>query len=133
LDFSFSCPDTPANPILADLLPGGVLRLNAGPNAGARMFGNTEDGDEVFTVSRDERDPANPTDDRILVSAFGDTEEFLFSDVTGIEIDAGAGKDIITIRQDIPVPVSILGGDGDDKLFTGDGPATVYGGAGNAT
>jgi Ca2+-binding RTX toxin-like protein len=133
LDFSFSCPEIPGNPILATLLPDGTLRLNTGPHAGERLYGNTDDGDEAFTVRLDERDPANPTDDRILVSAFGDTEEFLPSEVTRIEADAGAGDDTITIRPGIHVPVFIIGGDGDDKLFTSDGPATVYGGAGNDT
>ena len=53
LDFNYSCPAVPEDPdpILATVLPGGILRLNVGPNAGQRLYGDLTDGDETLTVT----------------------------------------------------------------------------------
>ena len=154
LDFSFGCgPDgsVPPNPVLAELDPSlgtGVLRLNAGPFAGARKELDTDDDDETFTVSLDKKVEANPADDVIVVEAFGETDTFLASSVQKIYAEGGKGKDVFTLKPGLPANITAeLWGDfnpgatggnranasqfGDDHLFGAEGASTLQGGGGN--
>ncbi|HEY7116284.1 MAG TPA: hypothetical protein VH475_06850, partial [Tepidisphaeraceae bacterium] len=125
LDFNYSCPADPAepDPILATATGGGVLRLNIGPNAAARQFGDHADGDEVYTIS------PGSTPDAISIQAFGFTQEY--TGVTRIVGDGGAGNDNIIIKDGVNIPVSFTGGDGDDSLFASAADSTLDGGLGN--
>ena len=154
LDFSFGCgPDgsVPPNPVLAEFDPSlgaGVLRLNAGPFAGARKELDTDDDDETFTVSLDKKVEANPADDVIVVEAFGETDTFLASSVQKIYAEGGKGKDVFTLKPGLPANITAeLWGDfnpgatggnranasqfGDDHLFGAEGASTLQGGGGN--
>lgn len=124
LDFNVdSSAATHPDPILATMLPGGVLQLNVGPNAAARQFGDLSDGDDTVTVT-----PGSSAG-TITVEAFGFSQDF--TGVSKIVADGGAGNDTITIKSGINIPASLSGGDGNDSLFGGDGGATLNGGAGD--
>jgi Ca2+-binding RTX toxin-like protein len=125
LDFNYSCPADAAepDPILATLLPGGVLQLNVGAHAGDRLYGDLSDGDDTFTVS------PGSTANSVIVEAFGFKQEY--TGVSSITGDGGAGNDSILIKSGVTASVSLAGGDGDDSLFGGTGPATLDGGLGN--
>ena len=51
--------------------------------------------------------------------------------VSGFEVNAGAGDDTVTFAAQVPVPVTIRGGAGNDKLVGGAGNDKLVGGAGN--
>ena len=117
---------TPSQPpVLATLLPGGTLRLNMGPNASARQFGNLTDGGETFEVAPV---PGVPNAVDVTGSVDGyDLGTRRYAGVTGIVADGGAGDDWITINPGVTVPVTLHGGTGNDTLRGGSGPAALYG------
>src|SRR5439155_5268397 len=92
LDFSYSCPADPIqpDPILATMLPGGVLQLNIGPNAAARQVGDLTDGDDVISVT------PGQTANTFTVQAFGFSQDF--TGVSKIIADGGSGNDTIYIK-----------------------------------
>ncbi|NBP88241.1 MAG: calcium-binding protein, partial [Planctomycetia bacterium] len=116
-----SCP--PVEPNLASLNGSGVLTLHTGPLAGQVLPGETEDGDEEFSVT-----VANGS---IVVSAYDFEETFALIDVTRIEFDAGIGNDIITFSELVTKPVVGYGGPGNDQLTGGSGVNTFWGDGGS--
>src|SRR5215204_1553385 len=48
--------------------------------------------------------------------------------IAGFEVNAGGGSDIVFFTSDIPVPVTVRGGAGDDKLSGGDASDKIIGG-----
>jgi Ca2+-binding RTX toxin-like protein len=110
------------DPILATMLPGGVLQLNLGSNAAARQFGDLTDGDDTYTVT------PGANANSVTVEAFGFSQDF--TGVSKIVGDGGAGNDTIRIKSGVSIPVSLTGGAGNDSIFGGDGGATIDGGAG---
>jgi Ca2+-binding RTX toxin-like protein len=110
---------------LADDVGGGVLRLNMGPNAGARTIGDIQDGNEIFTVSPD------PNSGGVVnISAFGSRQKHnVSSKIVG---NGGAGNDLINIQAGVQTPADLSGEIGDDQLYyRGTGSATLHGGDGN--
>src|SRR6185436_13332664 len=63
-----------------------------------------------------------------LVEGFG--EHQVYGGVSRIYIDGGADKDDIRADATVTVPITLLGGDGDDKLNGGSGPDSISGGDG---
>jgi Ca2+-binding RTX toxin-like protein len=53
------------------------------------------------------------------------------STIAGFEVNAGGGNDRVTVAREVPVPVTLRGGQGDDDLVGGAGPDELIGGAGN--
>jgi hypothetical protein len=51
--------------------------------------------------------------------------------IAGFEVNAGAGDDSITLARTVPIPVTLRGGPGDDKLVGGAGDDKLIGGPGN--
>ncbi|HEY4779437.1 MAG TPA: hypothetical protein VIH47_07590 [Solirubrobacterales bacterium] len=51
--------------------------------------------------------------------------------IGGFEVDAGGGDDSITVAREVPVPVTLRGGPGQDKLVGGAGDDKLVGGAGD--
>jgi Ca2+-binding RTX toxin-like protein len=51
--------------------------------------------------------------------------------VAGFEVNAGAGDDTVVLAREIPVPVTLRGGPGNDRLVSGAGADKLVGGAGN--
>lgn len=136
LDFDFGAADLSPNPVLAEIdnsLGAGTLRLNMGAFAANRVTGNTIDGDETFQVTRSEDGT------KILVTAFGYTQEFNASQVTRIYAEGGIGNDVINVAENVVVPVELWGDFkdpnrtefGNDRLFAGAAAAQLYGGGGN--
>src|SRR5262249_11970078 len=134
LQLEHSCSDEPGGPVsspepvLATMLDNGVLRLNMGPNAGARLHGNIIDGNEQFTVTH-KPTPEGGSDESVTVSAFGFSQDY--HGVRKIIADGGLGNDIIVLGPGIVSEAELSGGVGDDELHGGDGAATLHGGAGN--
>ncbi|WP_428938046.1 hypothetical protein [Fontivita pretiosa] len=126
LSFEHECKDdaTAADPILATDIGGGVLRLNMGPHAAARMTVNTLDGNEQFVV---EPDPDNPGS--VLVKAFGFAQSF--AGITKIQADGGNGDDSIFIDPRLTVTAQLSGGGGNDTITAGGGSATLNGNDGD--
>ena len=53
--------------------------------------------------------------------------------IGGFEVNAGGGDDFVSIDPKIQVPVSLRGGPGNDRLFSGGAADKLVGGAGNDT
>lgn len=50
--------------------------------------------------------------------------------IAGFEVNSGAGADFVTFTSDIPIPVTIRGGPGRDRLTGGSASDKILGGAG---
>lgn len=136
LDFDLDDADLAPSPVLAQFdssLGAGVLRLNIGQFAAARLVGNTTDEDENFQVTLSEDGT------KIRVTAFGFTQEFNASEVQKIYGEGGIGNDVINVSENIIIPVELWGDFkdpartefGDDKLSAGGAAAQLHGGGGN--
>ena len=126
--FNASCPD---NPVLATPTGNGALRLNMGPYAGARVFGDTSDGNENFTVAHVGGTAGNET---VAVTYNGVTQDY--SHVSKLVGDGGAGNNSITIDSGVLAEsdLTISHGSGNDTIVDhGSGALFVNGGAGNDT
>lgn len=53
--------------------------------------------------------------------------------IASFEVNAGGGDDSVTISAKVPVPVTLRGGPGDDRLRGGGGSDKLVGGAGDDT
>jgi len=53
--------------------------------------------------------------------------------IASFEVNAGAGDDSVTIAPKVPVPVTLRGGGGDDRLYGGAGNDKLIGGPGEDT
>jgi len=115
-----------ANPNLATLT-GDVLRLNVGDTAGLRGTVGQGETNEVYLLVLDDHGTPAAADDKILVKAFGQTQEFLLSAVARIEGDPKAGNDSILVDGRIGKPVIFHGGEGDDTLGGGGGDDQLFG------
>ena len=51
--------------------------------------------------------------------------------IAGFEVNAGGGSDFVTFTSDIPVPVTVRGGSGGDKLSGGGAADKIIGGPDN--
>jgi Ca2+-binding RTX toxin-like protein len=122
LDFDHSCEElSPAPPVLATDIGGGVLRLNVGPNALDRVDPEiTGETAESYIVDADPDVPGN-----VRVQAFGFTQSF--PNVDSIFADAGSDDDVIFIDPKLDVTSTLVGGGGNDVLTAGKGSATLVG------
>jgi Ca2+-binding RTX toxin-like protein len=51
--------------------------------------------------------------------------------IGGFEVNAGAGDDSVTVAREVPIPVTLRGGPGGDRLAGGAGGDKLVGGAGD--
>ena len=51
--------------------------------------------------------------------------------IAGFEVNAGGGDDSVIVSPKVPVPVTLRGGPGDDRLVGGAGADKLIGGAGD--
>jgi Ca2+-binding RTX toxin-like protein len=51
--------------------------------------------------------------------------------IGGFEVNAGGGDDSVTVAREVPIPVTLRGGPGQDKLVGGAGADKLVGGPGN--
>ncbi len=122
VNYDFPRPE-PANIVLARKTSDGELILHIGPEAGARVEGDTSDGDETIFVEYDHETG------KTLVTGFGKTDEF--TGVTRVRAHGGNGEDTIIMDASLTVPVEIDGGYGDDDIELGGGTSLVRGGWGD--
>jgi Ca2+-binding RTX toxin-like protein len=133
-DFSFDCDSMPPTPpVLATLLGDGTLRLNMGPNAGARVNGDTTDGDESFVIAHVSSGGGTET---VTVTAFGFTQTY--AGVKKVYGEGGNGNDSIVLDAGVASPAELYGdfngssaGNGNDTVTSADGPAMLHGGGGD--
>jgi Ca2+-binding RTX toxin-like protein len=122
LEFDLTCP----TPVLANYVDGsgnvldepdsdGILRLNMGPYAGDRAYGDTSDGNESFVVEQISADAGSGATVNVK---FGGYEQE-YAGVKSIWAEGGNGNDTIDLRG-VDVPFSIQGDDGNDTLYAGD-------------
>jgi len=78
-------------------------------------------GDDVIDIQ--------DTGSNIQVTVNGKATTYAYETVDSIQVDAGAGNDLVTIGDNVS-DVYVYGGDGDDKLLDGDQGNTLSGGAG---
>jgi Ca2+-binding RTX toxin-like protein len=126
--FEFSIPFE-REPFLATERGDGSLLLNIGPNAGARLNGDTRDIDETITVR-------SLSSSEVLVWGMGiresDAQKYRLQADKGIVGYGGAGNDVIDLSQVAHGIVYLLeGGVGDDVLKGSAGGGTMRGDAGN--
>ena len=87
------------------------------------MTRETDEASESFQLRPGSTGPKG------IADAFG--VRTTYEGVSRIEADGGEGNDAFTIHSQVTVPVSIMGGPGNDTLSAGGGSATFLGGAGN--
>jgi hypothetical protein len=51
--------------------------------------------------------------------------------IASFEVSAGGGNDSVTLERNVPIPVTLRGGPGDDRLVGGAGADKLIGGSGN--
>jgi hypothetical protein len=51
--------------------------------------------------------------------------------IAGFEVNGGAGNDSVSVAANVPIPVTLRGGPGDDKLTGGSAADKLTGGSGN--
>lgn len=129
LDFETGCnakekAAIAAKSVLATPLSTGVLRLNMGPDAAARIINGQpgSDIDEIFTVN-------TANNGNLNISAFDITKQY--QTPNQIVAKGGANKDTIVIADAVSTPASLEGGNEDDQLYSGSGNDTLKGDAGN--
>jgi Ca2+-binding RTX toxin-like protein len=111
-------------PVLATALGSGVLQLNMGPNAAARLTGNKTDGDEVFAVAHLSGTASAET---VSVTAFGLTQQY--SSAAKIVASGGEKNDSIQLGDAVLAPAQLAGGNGQDLLTGGSGNDSLTGGS----
>ncbi|HEY0606628.1 MAG TPA: calcium-binding protein, partial [Herpetosiphonaceae bacterium] len=132
LDFTVDLCE-PEDPDLASVVNGDLV-LKIGTNAGGRGIAEDEKNEEVLVRQLD------AAGTRFAVSAFGAYEEVTIAAGGRILGDGDAGNDVITLEPGAdangdPIPFTaravLSGGDGNDKIKSGDADDTLSGGAGN--
>lgn len=106
----------------------GQFVLHMGDYAALRKYGNTEDGDERFTVRGSS--PLSGGSQTIEVSYGGYKQSF--AGVKSLLVKAGKGNDTVDLTG-ISVAATVNGGDGDDVIKAGRGGGVYRGDAGNDT
>jgi autotransporter-associated beta strand protein len=136
VDFNYvTCP--PVEPNLFDVVgsfdhdsnagTAGVnaVVINAGPRAGNVLLGETEDGNEEFTIDYDS------ATNQIVVIGYDYEERVSAAGIQTIWFDAGLGNDIITVTSKVMIPVWGYGGPGNDRLTGGAAANTLFGDSGS--
>lgn len=119
-------------------LTGDTLQLHIGTHASLRLFGDTRDRNEVFTLTS--LGAGTGTTENIRVSAVLNNVTFTqdFSNVSRVVGTAGGGQAVIDARELTRATVLFTGGSGNTILYSGNGDATtakneLRGGSGTAT
>jgi Ca2+-binding RTX toxin-like protein len=127
--FGVCSDDHPQTPILADVITQDgvpVLRINTGPFAAARIYGDTSDDDGPASITA--RTDGNGD---ILLSGFGVTDQRYHGPFTRIVAVGGPFGDTFDFSAVTNTPVMLSGGAGDDTLDGGGGNDALDGGDGN--
>ncbi|MCA9140366.1 MAG: calcium-binding protein, partial [Planctomycetales bacterium] len=103
------------------------LSLADPPSGPALRLGTTEQSDRLLIV---------PFGAGVAIESNGRREEFPNTgDQTFVKIvaDGLGGDDVIIVDPAVTIPIEFSGGDGNDRLVAGGGPAQLYGGSGQDT
>jgi Ca2+-binding RTX toxin-like protein len=105
-----------------------------------RCLSASLDGDGVLTIrgtaGQDMIDVGVYAGRLWVDEVWGGSETFNLADVHGVRIEGGAGDDLLTVSEwtnEFPLPVTIVGGDGNDTLMGGAQDDVLLGGAGEDT
>ncbi len=137
-NFSFSCP--PAQLNLAEINENGVLVVSAGPFAARRGRGAKDDA-ETFTIRRLETDPDAGIMEPMIEVQYDymrpgvdvprvSFKRFPAGQVSSIYADGGDLADSLIVEDSVTLPVTLIGGAGDDILTGGKGNDRLSGRAG---
>ncbi len=108
-----------------------LLSASASLAASGALTVNGTSGDDVVRVTLD---AVNPKQLDVIVN--GATQSFAASSVKSVTVNAGSGNDdveVLELNGPINVPMTLLGGSGNDTLVGGSGNDYIDGGAGNDT
>src|SRR5262249_49160460 len=104
----------------------GVLRLNVGPYAPQRLYGDTSDGNETLSVT------PGSSPDSVIVHGFGQNQTF--TGVTTIVADGVKGNDTITVDAGSRIDVDLAAGAGTNRFIVQNARnVTLTGGSGEDT
>jgi hypothetical protein len=109
----------PPNPTVLAEQSGGTLSINTGSTSNLREYGNTNEGDQTFTVSHESGSAGNET---VSVSAYGQTTTY--SGVGTIDYDGGLGNDSIDMSGVLSNTI-LTGGEGNNTIIGGNGYNTI--------
>jgi hypothetical protein len=70
-------------------------------------------------------------DDRYMVTINGESEYVTAEQLKAMKFDLHGGDDTLTVDENVDVPITALGGKGDDTLIGGSGDDELWGGRGN--
>jgi hypothetical protein len=113
------------DPVLATNIGGGVLRLNMGPYAGARVNLSTTDRNESFQV---QHVSGIAGDETVSVTALGVTQQY--PHVRRIFADGGHGNHVIDLRG-VLADAEVHGGTGNATIYGSDGIDVIDTGTGS--
>jgi Ca2+-binding RTX toxin-like protein len=118
--------------------PAALARAEAGPLT-LLITGGSEDNAIRISLSADgrtylidSRDPLEVGGDVCWHPASDETE--LFCDapaIAGFEVNVGGGADTVSLTPDIPIPATLRGGPGRDRLIGGVAADKILGGSGD--
>lgn len=118
---------------LAQVEGGGKLVIHAGPNASKRSPGISRDDSETFSVTQLADGSIEVTYDSVGTNSQVTKIRRQYKNVNEIYFNGGAGNDTITVDSSVDLPVTLIGGDGEDVLVGGSGTNRIAGGRGNDT
>src|SRR6185437_2573894 len=113
------------------LEPRRLLSASVSLAAGGALTVNGTPGNDLIRITLD---AVNPRQLDVIVN--GATQSFTASSVSAITVNAGSGNDdveVLELNGPINVPMTLLGGAGNDTLVGGSGNDYIDGGAGNDT
>jgi len=113
------------------LEPRRLLSASVSLAAGGALTVNGTPGNDVIRITLD---ATNPRQLDVIVN--GATQSFTASSVNSVTVNAGSGNDdveVLELNGPINVPMTLLGGSGNDTLVGGSGNDYIDGGAGNDT
>ncbi len=105
-----------------------TLLISGGPADSTLHISLTPDGREYLIVSTEPLEvggsicehPSEDLPNELLCKATA---------IAGFEVNAGAGSDTVVFSSDVPVPVTVRGGPGSDRLVGGNASDKLIGGA----
>jgi Ca2+-binding RTX toxin-like protein len=103
------------------------------------LTGGQESNSITIALSPDGRtyviDSVDPLEvgGKVCAHAPGNPNEIVCdaSMIAGFEVNAGAGDDAVVLAREVPVPATMRGGPGNDRLIAGSGDDKLIGGVGN--
>lgn len=108
-----------------------LLSASVSMAASGALTVNGTSGNDVIRITLDAVNPR-----QLDVIANGNTKSFAASSVKSITVNAGSGNDdveVLELNGPINVPMTLLGGSGNDTLVGGSGNDYIDGGSGNDT